>query len=137
MTCTFFGHRDTHTDLSRELTAILQDLIEKKKVDRFYVGHQGFFDRQVTEILKKIQNHYPHISYAVVLAYLPTSGREEPTVYPEGLETVPRRFAIDRRNRWMLDRSNYVVTHVRHDFGGAAKFMELAKRKGKTVINIP
>ena len=137
MTCTFFGHRDTYTDLSRELTDILQDLIENKKVDRFYVGHQGFFDQQVTEILKMMQKRHPHISYAVVLAYLPTSSREEPTIYPEGLETAPRRFAIDRRNRWMLDQAEYVVTHVRASYGGAAKFMALAQRKGKTVINIP
>ncbi len=137
MVCTFFGHRDTYMDLSQELTAVLQDLIEHKQVDRFYVGNHGFFDQQAIETLRSLQNHYTHISYAVVLAYLPTSDRTDPTVYPEGLESVPRRFTIDRRNRWMIEQADYVVTHVRHSFGGATKFMELAKRKGKIVINIP
>lgn len=136
MVCVFFGHRDTCTDLSQKLISILQELIEHKQVKQFYVGNQGFFDQQVLEVLKTLQNQYPHISYAIVLAYLPTENRAEPTLYPEGLESVPRRFAIDRRNRWMIEQADYVVTHVHHDFGGAAKFKHLAERRGKTVINI-
>ena len=58
------------------------------------------------------------------------------TVFPEGLESVPPRYAIDRRNRWMLDRSDYVVTYVRNPYGGAAKYKELAIKKHKTVIEL-
>ena len=39
-----------------------------------------------------------------------------------------KRFAIDYRNRWMIDRSDYVVTYVVHDLGsGAAKYKRLAE----------
>lgn len=58
------------------------------------------------------------------------------TVFPEGLESVPPKYAIARRNRWMLDISDYVVTYVTHRGGGAAQFMLLAQKKGKTVINL-
>lgn len=36
----------------------------------------------------------------------------------------------------MIEQSDYVVTYVNHNFGGAARFKELAERKHKTVINI-
>ena len=55
---------------------------------------------------------------------------------PEGLELVHPRYAIERRNRWMLERSDYVVTYVHHGWGGAAKFAALAERQGKRMIRL-
>ena len=135
MVCTFFGHRDLYEDVSAPLYQAIQRLIEKG-VTTFYVGHNGAFDRAVLGALKKMKTAYPHIQYAVVLAYLPTERQDEPTVYPEGLEQVPRRFAIDRRNRWMVKHADVVITYVHSDLGGAAKFHTLALRQGKTVINL-
>lgn len=61
---------------------------------------------------------------------------EEETMIPDEIEVGPVRFAIDRRNKWMVEQADYVITHVTHSWGGAAKFKELAEKKGKTVINI-
>lgn len=36
----------------------------------------------------------------------------------------------------MLEHSDYVVAYVTHTWGGAAKFVEKAKKKGKLVINL-
>jgi hypothetical protein len=58
------------------------------------------------------------------------------TVFPEGLEKIPPRFAISKRNRWMIEHSDYVVTYVRHSFGGAAQFKALAEKKGKKAIEL-
>lgn len=82
---------------------------------------------------------YP-IQYAVVLAYLPR-GKDEygdftDTMLPEGIETVHPRYAIDHRNRWMIDHSDFVVTYIRHSWGGAAKYAALAERKGKTILPV-
>jgi hypothetical protein len=55
---------------------------------------------------------------------------------PEGIETVPKRFAISWRNKWMLSRADYVVTYITRSWGGAAQFAELAERKEKTVIKV-
>ena len=38
----------------------------------------------------------------------------EDTMFPEGLELVHPRYAIERRNGWMLKRSDYFVTYVHH-----------------------
>ena len=48
---------------------------------------------------------------------------------------VPPRFAIDYRNKWMIDHSD-VITYVRRSFGGAAKSKTLAAKKNKTVIEL-
>ena len=55
---------------------------------------------------------------------------------PEGIESVPPRFAISWRNRWMLRQSDHVVTFITRSFGGAAQFADAAKQQGKTVINL-
>ena len=54
-------------------------------------------------------------------------------VLPDLIETVPPRFAIDHRNRWMVARSDVVVTYVVRSFGGAAKLKELAEKKKRTL----
>ena len=141
MTCTFFGHRKCEHDIKDILHKTLVDLIENKNVDNFYVGNQGQFDRMVLVELRKLKVKYPHINFAVVLAYMPPKNKEilcstEETILPEGIEFVFSKYAIDYRNKWMIEKTDYVVSYVINSFGGAHKFSELAKRKNKTVINV-
>lgn len=134
--CTFFGHRDTPCSVQPILHGVLVNLIEKHEADTFYVGNQGNFDSMVHCELKELSKIYPHIKYYVVLAYLPTKKDYyltdfSDTVYPDGLENVPLRFAIDKRNGIMLTWSNIVVTYVCGSVGGAAKFKNLAEKAEK------
>ena len=139
MVCTFFGHKDTPKETEPTLRSTLIDLIENKNVTVFYVGNNGNFDTMVRRQLEDLSQTYP-ITYSIVLAYLPTEKNNYDnltnTIYPEGLETIPKRFAIPWRNKWMIQQSSIVVTYVTHSFGGAAQFKEMAARMGKTVFNI-
>ena len=141
MVCTFFGHRDASESIRAILRSTLTDLTEKRGADTFYVGSQGRFDHMVLSELKELSKRYPHIRYYVVLAYMPgkrdMSDTDESikTVYPDGLENVPRRFAIDKRNRLMIEWSDAVVTYVRSP-GGAAKYKDIAERRGKEIIEL-
>ena len=137
--CCFFGHREVYEDIGESLERVICDLIERKKVKCFYVGNHGAYDRTVKRKLSEIKERYPEISYYVVLAYLPKKGDEYKkieTIYPEGIERVPKKYAIIYRNNWMIDKSEYVVSYVKYETGGAANFQNIAKRKGKDVINI-
>lgn len=138
--CCFFGHRDTPDSIADKLEQTIIDLIENKSVNTFYLGNQGRFDYMARKTLKKLKEKYPHITYSVVLAYIPDKNYDykdySDTIYPYGLEKVPRRFAIDRRNRWLIDNSDYVVAYVMCSCGGAAKFYELAVKHKKEVINL-
>ncbi len=138
MTCTFIGHRDAPESIKDKLKATLIKLIYESGVDNFYVGNNGNFDRIALSVLRELKSVYPHINYSVVLSYLPTeeSVDIENSIFPEGLETVPKRFAIDRRNRWMLRRSDYLISYVFYNTGGAYKFSKIGERMGVKVINI-
>ena len=142
MICTFFGHRDAPKEIEPVLKLTLLNLVENHNVYNFYVGNNGQFDATVKNSLYALKQRYKHINYTVVLAYLPTQKQDwlpeegVSTIYPEGLEKVPLQYAISKRNEWMISQANYVVTYVRYKGGGAAKFKELAERKGKIVINL-
>ena len=139
MVCTFFGHKDTPKEIEPTLRSTLIDLIENKNVNMFYVGNNGNFDTMVRRQLEDLSQTYP-IIYSVVLAYLPTEKNRYDnltnTIYPEGLETVPKRFAISWRNKWMIQQSDIVVTYVTHSYGGAVKFKEMAERLNKHVVEL-
>lgn len=133
--CTFFGHSDCPEYMYRVIKEKIEELIKNEDAGCFYVGNNGRFDSLATKALRELETDYPHIRYSVVLAYLPEENIEN-SIYPEGLENVPKKFCIDKRNRWMLAKADYVISYVTRNVGGAAKFSALAQRQNKTVINI-
>lgn len=57
--------------------------------------------------------------------------------YPPNLETVPKRLAIVRANRYMVERSDFLIAYVWHPASNARELLEYAgtgKRKGKIHI---
>lgn len=142
MKCTFFGHSDTPWEIQQNLEEILSKLIETRNVNTFYLGNQGNFDRIALKALKNLKNTYTDINFMIVLAYIPhkkssdSNDIHSDTIYPECLENTPPKYAIIKRNLWMIDKCDYVVTYVKYHFGGAAKFKLISERKSKTVINL-
>lgn len=116
--CTFFGHRECPETIRPILTQTIIELIYQHGIDFFYVGNQGRFDQIVLSVLRELKSLDTNIHYAVVLAYLPekqhgfvhyASGE---TMLPEGIKAVHPKFAISRRNDWMLKHSDYVVAYT-------------------------
>lgn len=141
MVCTFFGHRDAPYEIEHILRETVENLIKNENVKLFYVGNNGRFDSITRKILKELKQKYDEINYYVVLAYMP--GRQNSknedyadTIYPDGLENTPPRYAISKRNMWMIDRSDIVITYTRGNTGGAAKFKETAQKRGRRIINL-
>ena len=139
MVCAFFGHRDAPTAISSAISQMFEMLIVEKGIDVFYVGHQGKFDKMVYRELCRAKKKYPHIDCVVALAYPPAQGEkwELETLYPFGLERIPRSYAILARNAWMVEQADVVVSYVTRQFGGAAKAVSLAKRKGREIFSLP
>lgn len=138
MICTFFGHKNTPETVKPLLRETVIDLIENHGANKFYVGNNGHFDGMAASILKELKQIYPNIEYHVVLAYLRNDGNEieHPTEFPDGIENTPAKFAIDFRNKWMLNKSDTIIAYITHGWGGAAKFAGQAKRKKKQIINL-
>ena len=120
--CTFFGHRDSPAHLKQRIKDTIIKLVEEWCVDMFYVGSNGNFDSMAADALKEIKKEYPCIDFCVVLAYIPKNGElnEQDTLYPDGLELVPQRFAISNRNEWMINHSDFVIAYVNRNGGNSA-----------------
>ena len=139
MVVTFFGNKSTPSNVYTDIYATVKNLIENHNATVFLVGNEGAFDKMVRKVLQKLSIEFPYIKYTVELAYLPWKKAEHEDYfdcsYSEVLDRVPKKFAIDRRNRNMLECADIVVTYVAHP-GGASKFKDLAIKKGKTVIEL-
>lgn len=137
MTVTFCGHSEVinQDDVRVWLHETVEKLIELG-VDMFLLGGYGAFDRMASSVVWKLKQEYPHIQSVLVKPY-PDREMDESecdwTVYP-GLENVPRKFAISYRNRYMVDKADYVVAYITHGWGGAAQTLEYAKQKKKSII---
>ena len=133
--CTFFGHSDCPDSVFDNIRKAITDLYENHNVTEYYVGNHGNYDLMALRALKEMQRIYPQIRFTVVLAYYPKEYIAE-SIFPEELEGVPKKFCIDKRNRWMLKKSEFVVVYIRRNAGGAAKYAALAEKNGKTVIKL-
>ena len=138
MNVTFCGHSQIwkREEVKKWIFNVTKKLIQQGATT-FYLGGYGAFDSLVASVLRELKKDYPQIELILVLAYLntgrSTSGYDS-TVYPP-LETVPRRFAISHRNRWMVESADVVVAYVLHDWGGAATTLRCAKQKKKQIIS--
>ena len=138
MRVTFCGHKDVdNRDLvKRWVTSVCRELI-MQGADEFFLGGYGGFDLLCASVLCELKETHPQIRLVLVLPYLQNricvEGYDE-TVYPP-LESVPKRFAISKRNEWMVQQSDILVAYVIHSWGGASKTLEYARRKKKRIIS--
>ena len=141
--CFFIGHRDAPASLLPQVRAAVEGLIVREGVTDFYVGSRGSFDRLAAAAVRELSATYPQIRLYLVLAYLPATGTGEAppgftgAVFPEGLESVPRRFAIQRANRAMVDTCDFMVAYAPYAAGNARKVLDYARRRqGRGLIQI-
>lgn len=137
MIVAFCGHRDvSRPDTVRGwLTDCVEALIQEGAT-KFYLGGYGHFDRMAASVVWAMKNKYPTICSVLVIPYLNRAAdvsHYDYTTYPP-LENVPKRFAISRRNQWMVQEADVVVAYVCHSWGGAAATLEYARKKKKRLI---
>ena len=138
MIVTFCGHReisDSAGSIRTWLNGTVESLIQRG-ANLFYLGGYGAFDRMAASVVGEMKRTYPTIQSVLVLPYLDSTldpSGYDGTTYPS-LENVPRRFAIVRRNEWMVQTSDVLVAYVLYTWGGAVKTLEYAQRKKKEVI---
>ena len=133
--CFFIGHRDADERLLPRLELVIDRLIREEGVRYFYVGGYGGFDRLAAAAVRRMKQKYPDITLMLVLPYhpaeLPTEAPDgfDGTYHPVGLESTPKRYAIVRANKIMVDSSDWLVCYVRHGSGNSRKLLEYAQRK--------
>ena len=143
--CFFIGHREA----SQEIVPALEEAIEKHIVDygvtEFIVGNYGGFDHLAANAVIRAKQCHPQITLSLLLPYHPAERPiEKPegfdnTYYPEGMEKVPRKLAIVRANRYVVDHVDYLIAYAWHPASNARELVEYAQRRekqGKIVVTL-
>ena len=92
-------------------------------------------------VLDEIKLENKNIIFYVVLSQMPSIKNHYvinnyDTILPDGIEYIYPKFTIIYRNKWMIKKSDFVVTYINRPQGGAARFYEHAIKQGKKVINL-
>ena len=135
--CFFIGHRESSEEIYPALYAAVEQHIVEYGVTEFIVGHYGGFDRLSASAVKAAKQFYPDVKLVLLLPYhpaerpIPTPDGFDGTLYPPGMESVPRKVAIVRANRYVVDHVDYLIAYAWHPASNARELLEYAKRKEK------
>lgn len=133
--CFFIGHREADERLLPQLVAVSERLVTEEQVSYFYVGGYGGFDHIAATAVKEVKKKHPEITLMLVLPYHPAERPVElpfgfdGTFYPEGLENVPKRYAIARVNKIMINKSDWLIAYVCHGASNSRSLLEYAMRR--------
>ena len=136
-TCFFIGHREAPDNLLSELSAEIERHITEYGVTDFVVGGYGHFDALAASCVKAAKKRHPGVTLTLLLPYhpydhpIPIPPGFDGTFYPPGMETVPKRAAIVRANRYMVDHSDYLIAYAWHSASNAWDLVEYARRREK------
>ena len=133
--CFFIGHRDAPDSLTAKLDEAIERHIVEFGVRSFAVGNYGKFDRMSQRALVRAKKRHPDIFIPMAIPYHPALVRVElPTgfdgvYFPQGQETVPRRAAILRLNRTLVQESDFLIAYVVFVSGGSYHALEYARKR--------
>ena len=136
-TCFFICHRDAGECVLPALMQAVERLINDCGVTDFVVGHYGRFDSLAARVVKEAKQRYPEVTLTMLLPYhpfdrpIPVPKGYDSTFYPPGMEHVPKRYAIVRANRYMVEHSGYLIAYTCHAASNSRELVEYALRREK------
>jgi len=142
--CCCFGHRDIWGSVP-SLTDVLEKLIVEENVTIFMTGGMGDFDGKFASAVRTLKRKYSDIKLLLVKSYFSgelNTNKEyyeymyDEVVIPDVVAGVHPKSAITKRNKWMVEESDYIVSYVTRDFGGAYTAIKYAIKLGKKIISI-
>ena len=133
--CFFIGHREVSSQMLPALTEAIEQHVVEYGVTEFIVGNYGGFDHMAAKAVIAAKERHPNITLSMLIPYHPAERPIEPpqgfdnTFYPPGMEKIPRRLAIVRANRYMVDHVVYLIAYVWHPASNARDLVEYAKKR--------
>ena len=140
MIITFIGHSEiiySEKLYWKMIETILESTRQDEKIS-FYCGGYGDFDNLSVKACGLIKEKRPNSEILFVSPYLEKTAQNrdyDGTIYPP-IEGVPFKFAIVKRNEWMVEKADLVIAYVKHTYGGAYKWLIYARKRGKPIINL-
>lgn len=136
--CFMFGHADCPDCMLPKIEEAIETCYSKHGVTDFYVGNRGRFDALAAVAAKHVKKRHSDMRLYLLLAYHPAERMVDLTdgfdnsFYPP-LEEVPRRYAIVRANKYMVNTVNSIICYVSH-IGNTRNLLEYAKKKEGIII---
>jgi len=141
--CFFIGHREASSEIFPALINAVTHHIADHGVTEFIVGNYGGFDHMAARAVIAAKERHPEIILSMLIPYHPAERPIEVppgfdnTFYPPGMEKVPRKLAIVRANRYMIDHVDYLIAYAWHPASNARNLLEYAqKREQQHLISV-
>ena len=142
MIITFFGHSDFCHE--KQYRNFVLELLEKKIGNNdadILLGGYGLFDEFAYSCAKEYKKTHYGISlcyvtpYPQIIDFKAFEKKYDIILYPP-IESIPPKFRIVHRNRYMVDKADYILCYITHRFGGAYKAYKYATNRKKEVVLI-
>ena len=143
MTIAFTGHAliSSHDTVKEVVKEQMRNNIPRGEAVLCYLGGYGDFDEICAQACGELKKEGAKIEAVFVTPYITLSQQEkikemqkngfyDQSIYPP-LENVPPRFAISKRNEWMMENADLVIAYVGRHYGGAYRSLQVAKRRNK------
>ncbi len=148
MIISFVGHAlvNSKSNVEKKVKEhILANITDREPII-CYLGGSGDFDEICASVCRRLRSKHANIELVYVAPYLSLAeqarikeiercGLYDSSIYSLSDKTPPR-FAILKRNEWMMINADIVIAYVNHSYGGAYTALSIAKRRGKRIINI-
>ena len=142
MIITFCGHSKFYDskEIHGEMMALLEQLVGDAPVE-FFLGGYGNFDSFARSCCEEFKETHPNAKLILITPYINKKFYEyekklyDGIIYPE-IEDKPLKFAISYRNKWMVEKADYVIAYVDEAYGGAYQTLTHARRRKKPIFNL-
>lgn len=145
---TFAGHRNVFGgDVREKVEEAIAAILKEDTSFEFYSGGMGEFDSLCEAAVRsaKASNRQFNIKLIYVAPYMMNTLNTNKEYYehyydeiliPGELEGVHYKAAITKRNRWLIDHSDYLIAYVFRDHGGAYTTLRYAQKKDCKIIRV-
>ena len=141
-TCFFIGHRDAPESIYDRLLTVVERHISEYGVTDFVVGKYGNFDHIATRAVLEAKRNHADVTLTLLMPYYRTDADPLPdgfdgSLFPDGLEIVPKRAAIMRADQYMIRHCDYLITYNKNRVGNTRKLVAEAWKNGLLyIVNI-
>lgn len=146
--CCFAGHSKIYTDtniLMKLINENAEKLIKEQGVKEFWCGNYGAFDKLSACVIRNLKQIYKDITLVLVIPYVINEINDCKEQYYKEYDEIllanipkstPKKYHIIKANQYMIDNSDFLISYVLHNWGGAVKTLEYAKKKKIEIINL-
>ena len=138
MIVTFCGHSEVQDrDSVQDWLKMTAEELVKQGADTFYLGGLHDYDALCASTIRELKKYYPSIKSVLVLPYpeIEVGAAEYDKVICAPQDDTPEQYRFTKRDFWMIEEADVIVTYITHTRSGAYMTYDYAKQKGKKILN--